>query len=256
MKRRPWFKFHTQDWRADPNLRMCSPAARGLWADMLSLMHEAEPYGHLLVGGVAPSNAQLARLLSIDEALIGALIGDLSDNLVFSRTNAGVIFSRRMVRDAEVSNEGRENISKRWGNSTKSRGITSSPNRPPSRVPIAENHADPITKSQISESDNTSSLRSDVPPQRKSKIDRSLTLSDGGRLYATEHGVLNGEAEAVWDAFKDYHVARATAFADWDAAWRTWVRNHSKFAARGGGAAPRPSMAAVIKRMEAEGKLG
>ena len=45
----PWMKFYTADWRSDPALRMCSMAARGLWVEMICLMHEATPYGQLLI---------------------------------------------------------------------------------------------------------------------------------------------------------------------------------------------------------------
>ena len=62
-KRQPWLKFYTADWRADPGLRMCSIGARGIWIDMLSIMHEADPYGHLLVAGMPPNPADLAQLL-------------------------------------------------------------------------------------------------------------------------------------------------------------------------------------------------
>jgi hypothetical protein len=44
-------KFYPSDWRSDPMLRLCSLAARGLWMEMMCLMHEAEPYGSLLVNG-------------------------------------------------------------------------------------------------------------------------------------------------------------------------------------------------------------
>lgn len=30
-------------------------------------------------------------------------------------------------------------------------------------------------------------------------------------------------------AFRDYHLARGTAFKDWDAAWRTWLGNARRF---------------------------
>jgi hypothetical protein len=30
---------------------MCSIGARGLWMEMMCIMHEGEPYGHLLVSG-------------------------------------------------------------------------------------------------------------------------------------------------------------------------------------------------------------
>lgn len=214
MKRRPWFKFHTQDWRADPNLRMCSPAARGLWADMLSLMHEAEPYGHLLVGGVAPSNEQLARLLSIPSDLIGDLIGDLSDNNVFSRDADGVIYSRRMVRDAEIAEEAREHVSKRWGSSTKSKGVTSAPNRSPNRDPIRKNGGEPNTQSQISESEEAA-----APLRARATHDVGLWTA---RLVdATERAgqALRGTNPAcrVYTPFRNICEPASGVPCDWDA---------------------------------------
>ena len=38
----PWFKFWADKWLSDERLRSCSLAARGLWADMISLMHKNE----------------------------------------------------------------------------------------------------------------------------------------------------------------------------------------------------------------------
>lgn len=32
------------------------------------------------------------------------------------------------------------------------------------------------------------------------------------------------------EAFLDHHTAKGTLFSDWDAAWRTWIRNAVKFA--------------------------
>jgi hypothetical protein len=56
----PWMKFYPQDWRADEKLRLCSLAARGLWMEMLALMHRSERYGQLLINGHVPTDAQLA----------------------------------------------------------------------------------------------------------------------------------------------------------------------------------------------------
>lgn len=48
----PWMKFYPADWRADPGLRMCSGCcARGMWMEMLCLMHEAMPRGFLKLAG-------------------------------------------------------------------------------------------------------------------------------------------------------------------------------------------------------------
>lgn len=108
-KARPWLKFYTSDWRADPGLRMCSYAARGLWLDMLTLMHEAEPYGHLMVGGKQPTPAALACLLGGSPKEVGALLAMLEEQEVFSRTAEGIIFSRRMIRDAEQAERDKAN---------------------------------------------------------------------------------------------------------------------------------------------------
>lgn len=99
MEARPWFKFYPRDWRADEELRICSLAARGLWIELLALMHVAKPYGHLLINGQAPTDAQIAVLTGCPSDQITALSGELESSGVFSRTRAGVIYSRRMVRD-------------------------------------------------------------------------------------------------------------------------------------------------------------
>lgn len=99
-------KMYWTDWRADPALRMCSPAARGIWADLLSLMHEADPYGYLLVKGRPVTPRGLSGLLGGSETDMIAHLEELRENGVFSETPEGVIYSRRMVRDAEKSDEG------------------------------------------------------------------------------------------------------------------------------------------------------
>jgi hypothetical protein len=103
MPRRPSFQFYPGDWRNDPGLRLCSLAARGLWADMLCLMHEADPYGHLTHLGQPLSVAKLARLVGESEQKTRKLLQELRENEVFS-DEEGVIFSRRMVRDEDVRN--------------------------------------------------------------------------------------------------------------------------------------------------------
>jgi DNA-binding Lrp family transcriptional regulator len=105
----PWLKFYPTDWRGDSGLRGCGFAARGLWMDILSLMHEAEPYGHLLVNGKAPSAKRLAAMLGGSETEITKLLDELEDAGVFSRIDGGVIVSRRMIRDNLKAQDDREN---------------------------------------------------------------------------------------------------------------------------------------------------
>ncbi|HEV7286184.1 MAG TPA: hypothetical protein VGN75_15120 [Kaistia sp.] len=43
--KRPSFQFYAADWRANAKLRRCSPAARGVWVDIMCLLHDADEYG-------------------------------------------------------------------------------------------------------------------------------------------------------------------------------------------------------------------
>lgn len=103
MKRNPWLKFYVADWRADPGLRMCSAAARGVWIDLICLMHEAVPYGHLLVHGQPPEVAQLSYLTATPPEHLSECLAELESAGVFSRTREGVIYSRKLTRMASDS---------------------------------------------------------------------------------------------------------------------------------------------------------
>lgn len=93
-------KFYPSDWRADPALRSCTIAARGLWVEMLCIMHEATPYGSLLINGARIDKKRLATLAGIRENECTVLLLELEGFGVFSRDDDGTIYSRRMRRDA------------------------------------------------------------------------------------------------------------------------------------------------------------
>jgi hypothetical protein len=126
----PWLKFYPTDWRADPRLRMCSLAARGLWIEMIALMHEATPYGHLLVSGHSPTDAQLAVLAGAPPAQVPELLGELEAAGVFSRTSALAIYSRKMTRMAKKAAVARKN-----GKSGGNPKLCSEREKPPSDNP-------------------------------------------------------------------------------------------------------------------------
>ncbi len=115
----PWMKFYPTDWRADPSLRMCSLAARGLWMEMLCIMHEASPYGSMRVNGRPVTDRQLAALAGGE---IDALLVELEEAGVFSREEDGTIYSRRMQRDAEKASRDKAN-GRKGGNPDIKRGV-------------------------------------------------------------------------------------------------------------------------------------
>ena len=109
-KRSPWMKWYPRDLRGDGAVRMCGWAARGLWIDLLGLMHdEGEPYGHLTIKGRPPTPAQLANMLGGSAREITSMLAEMEAAGVFSKTDDGVIFSRRMIRDRAKAERDRIN---------------------------------------------------------------------------------------------------------------------------------------------------
>jgi hypothetical protein len=45
--RRPSFQFYPGDWTSNSNLRRCTHAEKGIWMDVMCLMHDQEDYGIL-----------------------------------------------------------------------------------------------------------------------------------------------------------------------------------------------------------------
>lgn len=100
--KRPAFQFYPSDWRRDAALQSCSVSARGLWIELMCVMHDCEPYGVLSVNGKPMSIAQIARLVGEHEKVVGRLLTELEDAGVCSRDDQGRLFSRRMVKDEGV----------------------------------------------------------------------------------------------------------------------------------------------------------
>ncbi len=113
--KRPAFQFYPSDWRKDSALQTRSLAARGLWTEMICIMHECLPYGHLSLNGKPMDTASLARLVGEYEETVKGLLEELESAGVFSRTEQGCIYSRRMLKD-EATREERSAFGKLGGN--------------------------------------------------------------------------------------------------------------------------------------------
>jgi hypothetical protein len=100
MTKLPSFQFYPGDWMKDPGLRSVSLEARGLWIDMLCLLFESGRRGFLQHSTGKPvSDEQLARMTGSSSEQVSRLLQELEDSGVFSRTEHGTIYSRRIIRD-------------------------------------------------------------------------------------------------------------------------------------------------------------
>ena len=134
----PWMKFYPRDWRGEQALRAVSLAARGLWIECLCVMHEAKPYGHLVLNGKPVDDDTLARMTGVPVDEVSALMAELREAGVLSVTGKGVVFSRRMTRDHARAQKGKRAVEKRWGQETESPQQTAPPIRFPKRNPITQ----------------------------------------------------------------------------------------------------------------------
>ena len=189
MSTNPWLKFYPTDWRGDAALRSVSFAARGLWMDMLSLMHEAETYGHLLVNGRAPPTARLARMLGGTIKEVTQLLDELEEQRVFSRTDDGIIYSRRMVRDHAKAARDKEN-GRAGGNPNIKRKGNGGVNPPPNP-------------------DDNGQDKAQIPEARSQKLEKK----ERGKNTPTPHGVGASDPPGFGDFWDSYprKVGRRTA---------------------------------------------
>jgi len=99
----PAFMFYPGDWMKDPELRSVSLEARGLCIDMLCLMWESNPRGYLMhSNGNEVTTKQLARMVGSSNDEVLSILKELEHCGVFSRTESGIIYSRRFVREEKI----------------------------------------------------------------------------------------------------------------------------------------------------------
>ena len=226
--KRPAFQFYPADWRKDTALQTCSMAAQGLWVNLLCVMHECKPYGHLVINGKALTDIRAARLMGLAAKDYTKLLAEIEDAGVVSVTSDGVLFSRRMVRDEEVRNAraagggegkgfgslGAEHGTK-GGRPSKARGVSKPPIKPP-----------PSSSSSSSTSTSVVLKKTGLSENFKPETDAD-TLA-----VAVAAGL---DLDGALMAFRAHHKAKGSEYVDWQAAWTGWVLNAKTFAKKAPG---------------------
>lgn len=103
MSKLPAIQFYPGDWKKDPGVQALSFHDRGVWFEMLLLMHESDERGKLMLNNKPMPTEALARLLGLDNQILTTTITNLIDYGVASRCETtGAIVCRRMVRDEQI----------------------------------------------------------------------------------------------------------------------------------------------------------
>jgi hypothetical protein len=205
MTRRPSFQFYPADWRKETGLRLCSMGARGLWAEMLCLMHEGDPYGHLTYQGEKVEATELARLAGESPPAVKRWLKELEAKRVFSRTSEGVIYSRRMVRD-EVLREKRAEIGRENGIKGAEYGQLGAVHgqkggRPRKETGVENPHSEPGQKPPQNPRPSSSSSSAESSEDKSSgqspAIDPVKSLFDLGVAILTDASIPEKEARSL-----------------------------------------------------------
>ena len=233
MKKLPYFNFYPADWRKDPAVQALNYTERGIWIELLCLMHESDIRGYLMLNGKPMTDGIISRILGIplDEWMVAreslVLFGVCS---VDAQNHA--LFSRRMVRDTKEIlayrkikvKAGKASAESRKHNKT--RGLDgkfaaeqSTEHKPEHNTEHAPNLSSSSSSSSLK--DNTNVL---CKKNRACALPEDFKISTEMKIWAAEN-VPRVKLEFETANFQDHHKSKGSTAIDWVASWRTWMRN-------------------------------
>lgn len=101
-KKLPAFQFYPSDWKSDMKVQSLEFHERGIWFEMLCLMHESEQRGKLVMNGKPMDRKMIARLIGTDLRTLNKSLDIIISTGVAYVDEEGVIFNRRMVKDEAI----------------------------------------------------------------------------------------------------------------------------------------------------------
>lgn len=263
--KRPSFQFYPADWQANSNLRRCTHEEKGIWIDVLCLLHDQDTYGIIRwsLKEIAQAIGCTKRKLSglVDKGILkGAEKGDKCPVLTFAPRHGRktgpeitlvaaeegpVWYSSRMVID-EHKRQARAGEIDTPKDAPKG-GIGASPKVSPDPSPLragassSSSSPSPSTPSGNNNSDSgESDSKTNVPcetqkPKRKCKLPADFELTDHLRDLASQYWKSKNRTDLIprldeiFFQFTNDAKAKGKAFEDWEAAWVTWYSNAIKF---------------------------
>jgi hypothetical protein len=98
----PALQWYSGDWRKDPGVRVLTFEQRGIWFEMLMVMHESERRGALVLNGKPMTEGQIAQVVGCDLKRFKVALAVIMDTGVASRDENGAIINRRMIKDERI----------------------------------------------------------------------------------------------------------------------------------------------------------
>ncbi len=248
--KRPSFQFYPGDWSSNPNLRRCTFAEKGIWLEVLCLMHDQPDYGVLrwpLKEIAEAVKCKQADLLAL--ARKGVLKGDDKvitepfvyvprsgrkdgDPVTLLATQPGPVwYSSRMVKD--------EYVRTIRGESSRFGADDGDAPKPPRKVAPKPPKGD---GSSSSSSPSEKEKRTPIPPEGgkpaavslktwlagiKANGEKPIPEGDQVLAYADEVGLPIEFLTLAWREFRHrYSLPDAKRYRDWRRVFRQAVRGN------------------------------
>lgn len=209
----PSFNWYPRDWLVG-TVRLTAEQ-KGMFADLLSYAWDQTP-----PCTVPDDDVLLAKWAGVTltrwrkaGAVVRAKFQPIGDGLL-RNNKQWTVYQQAVENRNRKRRSGKQGADKRW-----------------------HSHSDAITPpvpDRMAESSLPISMPIPIPEKQKKNVTRSSTLPDDWQPNDTHREVaaklpgilVSNEVEN----FRDHHRAKGSRFKDWDAAFRTWLRNAAKFA--------------------------
>lgn len=256
--KRPSFQFYPGDWQSDLKLRRCSPAARGVWVDILCAMHDSDDgYGLLrwplreIARTVGAAMAHVNEL--VDKGVLRGSDAEIAEPFVYvprsGRKDGAPVtliaaqpgplwYSKRLVKDEHVrtirgestrfGDDGKPSPKPPKGDGTSSPSSSSPPGlntKPATQVPgSGKNALHPPNPPPDFDGSNAQALNG----RRISALSKAFDLPGDWGLDAEALGFRPDEVMHEAEKFRQYFVAgkgagKRRTVRGWRQSWSTWL---------------------------------
>lgn len=214
----PAMPFYVGDWFKCTEVRALPPDYRGLWFDMICFMWESTERGVLVNPKGKPySDADIVRMVGLDNQNSGIWLTRLIDDGVCSRRDDGAIYSKRMVKDEKLRATRKESGQK-GGNPVLLVNQKDNQFVEYEREGAIDNEPLNTTKTSFA------SVFEDIWTKYPKRIGKKEALRHFMATVKTEEDV-----DSIWIALKNYETSERVfnGFiqngATWFNNWRDWV---------------------------------
>lgn len=185
----PALQFYTGDWLKDPSVQALDHEHKGVWMDLLCMMHESTDRGRLVLPTGQPfPDAGIARFLGLEQAKWKQIRSNLLAYGVASQDEAGVLYNRRMVRD-EAIREARRRSGAIGGRASAAKQTSSKP----------QAKAQANSRSSVSSSVSTTVVTTKENPPTPLRLEERVEV-----ILSKDDGKLSGFV----DPLRDYLAER------------------------------------------------